>query len=274
MAGMEHFGTARLLARDWMAADAQAAFAIYGRDEVMRWLGAQPRRPVPSLQAMRERLDRLIDQARKRPEYGLWPLTLRSTGELVGAVLLQPLPGDDGDVEVGWHLNPDHWGRGYATEAGRGAIALAFASRVAGHARIRRFRRARRPIPRGLRGRRQCGLPRMEVHFQLPASHYIHMAVGIFEFFFITVALACAVLRTRGQHTWAAVVYRRLAKAAVVGYPLLGVAYLLNRLGGVMEAVFFVGFTVTVVAQLAERTGVLRGHAHAEVRMPASCCRV
>ncbi len=46
---------------------------------------------------------------------------------------------------------------------------------------------------------------RMEVHFQLPASHYIHMAVGIFEFFFITVALACAVLRTRGQHTGAAV---------------------------------------------------------------------
>jgi RimJ/RimL family protein N-acetyltransferase len=28
-------------------------------------------------------------------------------------------------VEIGWHLNPDHWGFGYATEAGQGVIALA-----------------------------------------------------------------------------------------------------------------------------------------------------
>jgi RimJ/RimL family protein N-acetyltransferase len=123
---MEHFTTARLVARDWTADDAEAAFDIYGRDEVMRWLGAQPRRPVPSLTAMRERLARMIKQARERPEYGLWPVVLRTTGELIGAVVLQPLPGDDGEVEVGWHLNPDHWGNGYATESGRGAIALAF----------------------------------------------------------------------------------------------------------------------------------------------------
>jgi RimJ/RimL family protein N-acetyltransferase len=123
---MEHFTTARLVARDWTADDAEAAFDIYGRDEVMRWLGANPRRPMPSLSAMRERLARMIEQARARPEYGLWPVELRTTGELVGAVLLQPLPGDDGEVEVGWHLNPDHWGKGYATEAGAGAIRLAF----------------------------------------------------------------------------------------------------------------------------------------------------
>jgi RimJ/RimL family protein N-acetyltransferase len=31
-------------------------------------------------------------------------------------------------VEVGWHLNPGHWGRGYATEAAEGALDLAFSS--------------------------------------------------------------------------------------------------------------------------------------------------
>ncbi len=112
---------------------------------------------------------------------------------------------------------------------------------------------------------------RMEVHFQLPASQYIHMVVGIFEFFFITLALALAVLRTRGQRTRTAVVYRGLARAAVVAYPLLGVAYLVNRLGGVMEAVFFVGFTVMILAQLTERTGALRRQATAQFRMPANC---
>ncbi len=126
---MEHFRTTRLVARDWTSGDAQAAFDIYGRDEVMRWLGAQPRRAVPSLAQMRERLDLMIQRARDDSDYGLWAISLRAgsaVGTVVGAVLLSPLPGDNGDVEVGWHLNPDYWGSGYATEAGRGAVGLAF----------------------------------------------------------------------------------------------------------------------------------------------------
>jgi RimJ/RimL family protein N-acetyltransferase len=45
---MEHFSTERLIARDWTTADADSAFAIYGREGVARWLGAPPRRPAPS----------------------------------------------------------------------------------------------------------------------------------------------------------------------------------------------------------------------------------
>jgi RimJ/RimL family protein N-acetyltransferase len=135
---MEHFRTARLIARDWTSGDAQAAFDIYGRDEVMRWLGAEPRRPVASLALMRERLALMIQRCRDEPDYGLWALELATgptAGAVVGAVLLSQLPGDDGkagdvgdvgDVEIGWHLNPEHWGNGYATEAGRGVAGLAF----------------------------------------------------------------------------------------------------------------------------------------------------
>jgi RimJ/RimL family protein N-acetyltransferase len=61
---------------------------------------------------------------------------------VVGAVLLSPLAGEDPlpeedtVVEIGWHLNPDYWGAGYATEAGRGAVALAFGlNRVGSSAR-------------------------------------------------------------------------------------------------------------------------------------------
>lgn len=125
---VEHFRTARLTARDWSAADAAAGYAIYGREDVMRWLGPQPRRPVASLAEMAERIEVMAERAAAGPGFGLWPLELRSTGEVVGAVLLQPLPGSD-VVEIGWHLNPDHWGRGYATEAGQGAVTLAFGAR-------------------------------------------------------------------------------------------------------------------------------------------------
>jgi RimJ/RimL family protein N-acetyltransferase len=127
MPPMEHFRTGRLIARDWTADDARAAFDIYGRDEVARWLGAQPRRPVSSLAQMRERVDTWIRRASEEPDFGVWAIELRSgpvAGAVVGAALLSRLP--DGHVEIGWHLNPEHWGNGYATEAGRGAAGLAF----------------------------------------------------------------------------------------------------------------------------------------------------
>ena len=123
---MEHFSTERLIARDWAASDDQAAFAIYGRPEVSRWLGAPPQ-TVGSLAEMRQRLARIIERSADRPRFGLWPLELRDGGQVIGAVVLSPLAGGDReDYEIGWHLNPDYWGHGYATEAGRGAIGLAF----------------------------------------------------------------------------------------------------------------------------------------------------
>jgi RimJ/RimL family protein N-acetyltransferase len=149
MQAMERFKTSRLIARDWTPDDAHAALAIYGRDEVARWLGAQPRRPVPSLSQMRARLDVWIQRSSDEPDYGLWAIELRTgpaAGTVVGAALLSRLPGGGGHVEIGWHLNPEHWGNGYATEAGRGAIGLAFGLSRVGPEAVE----TGRPAPRAL----------------------------------------------------------------------------------------------------------------------------
>jgi hypothetical protein len=99
-----------------------------------------------------------------------------------------------------------------------------------------------------------------EWHFQLPASQYVHDGAGIVEFAGITLALLLAWWRTRDDQTWTARTYRGLLIGAVAAYPFLGLAYLLDRLGGVMEAVFFTGFTVMAILQVAERAaGVRRG---------------
>jgi hypothetical protein len=95
---------------------------------------------------------------------------------------------------------------------------------------------------------------RQEWEFELPASQYIHIVAGILEFAAITVALLLAVRRTRSQPGRVARLYRGLAIGALIAYPLLGLAYLTDELGGVMEGVFFAGFTVMVLAQLAERS--------------------
>ncbi len=47
--------------------------------------------------------------------------------------VLRPAQERDGEIEVGYWIEPGHWGRGYATEALRGVVALAG---LAGHRRL------------------------------------------------------------------------------------------------------------------------------------------
>jgi RimJ/RimL family protein N-acetyltransferase len=42
---------------------------------------------------------------------------------------IEPLPLSD-DYEIAWHLHPEHWGRGYATEASAAVLKRAFAAGV------------------------------------------------------------------------------------------------------------------------------------------------
>jgi len=92
-----------------------------------------------------------------------------------------------------------------------------------------------------------------ELRFQLPAQHTAYHR-RILEFGGITLALYYAWRRTRNSTTFTARIYKGLARSAIVGYPILGVAYLVNRLGSIAEAFFFLGFTVLVLTQLQERT--------------------
>lgn len=93
-----------------------------------------------------------------------------------------------------------------------------------------------------------------EWHFQLAVSQYVHDGSGIIEFAGITLALLLAARRTGGSpRTVTARGYWFLGWAAVIGYPVLGVCYLFNVYGGVVEALFFLGFTAMVLLQLSER---------------------
>jgi RimJ/RimL family protein N-acetyltransferase len=114
------FETDRLRARRWRPDDAEAAYEIYSLPEVTRYLGAEGR-PVESLEQQRANLERIAASYDERPGFGGWALELRDTDVILGAVLLKPLPAAE-EIEVGWHLAPEHWGNGYATEAGAATI--------------------------------------------------------------------------------------------------------------------------------------------------------
>lgn len=131
---MTGYETERLVVRDWTEdpVDLARMFDIYSRWEVAQWLGAQPRAfddPAQAVAAVRRWRATNQDLG---GAYGIWAVEVRETGRVAGTVLLKPLPGADNQptdaLEVGWHLHPDSWGNGYATEAARGAVERAFAA--------------------------------------------------------------------------------------------------------------------------------------------------
>jgi RimJ/RimL family protein N-acetyltransferase len=115
--------TDRLRIRPWRVDEADRLFDIHRRLEVARWLGGTPMRD--RRQAV-ERIEQYGSWLARDPRYGAWAVLERDCETPAGSVLLKALPDGQGEIEVGWHLHPDSWGRGLATEAAGALVERAF----------------------------------------------------------------------------------------------------------------------------------------------------
>jgi 3-hydroxybutyryl-CoA dehydratase len=109
--------TERLLIRPWRADDRDAFAAMASDPEVMRFVHA-------GLPYTNEESDEFFArQARQENDFGvcMGAMVEKASGAVVGIAGIQPL-GTTGDLEIGWWLRRDVWGRGYATEAGNAAM--------------------------------------------------------------------------------------------------------------------------------------------------------
>lgn len=104
----------------WTREDLPLAQLLWGDPEVTRYICASGRFSAEDIE---KRLNAEIRNGETcRVQY--WPIFELTTNELIGCCGLRPRKGNE--YEIGFHLRPGFWGRGYGAEAAAAAIDYAF----------------------------------------------------------------------------------------------------------------------------------------------------
>ena len=115
--------TERLLMRRWRESDRAPFAALNGDPETLKYFpGTLDRAASDAL------IDR-IEAGFGERGFGLWALEIAASGQFIGFTGLNPMPDGvpgAGGMEVGWRLARTAWHHGYATEAARAALTVAF----------------------------------------------------------------------------------------------------------------------------------------------------
>jgi RimJ/RimL family protein N-acetyltransferase len=113
--------TERLQLRRFRHEDVDAVFAIIGDDVAMQYY---PR--TFDRRDAKQWVDRNLLRYAEHG-HGLFAVMMKGCDDVIGdcGVILQIVEGEP-QLEVGYHFRRDHWGHGYATEAARACMGLAF----------------------------------------------------------------------------------------------------------------------------------------------------
>ncbi len=113
--------TERLLLRELTPDDFDALFAIFGDAETMLYY------PQAYSQAMLEAVMQRQFASYAANGYGLWAIILKSENKFIGdcGLLHQEVEGVL-ELEVGYHVNRQYWGQGFAPEAAKACFDYGF----------------------------------------------------------------------------------------------------------------------------------------------------
>lgn len=129
---MERWSSERLTYRPFDRDDLEAIVDLYSRPLVTEFLGTTSEvHDRGEAEAWVKRVEERHGHYGDLP-YGFWAATQHVEGaeRIVGVAMLKPAPDEDRkpttDLEVGWHVHPDFWRRGYATEMARALLDRGF----------------------------------------------------------------------------------------------------------------------------------------------------
>lgn len=129
---MERWKSERLAYRPFDHGDLEAVIDLYSRPKVTEFLGtASEVHDRAAAEAWVKRVEERHGHYGELP-YGFWAATQELEGRerIVGVAMLKPAPDahrtPTADVEVGWHVHPDFWRKGYATEMARALLDRGF----------------------------------------------------------------------------------------------------------------------------------------------------
>jgi ribosomal-protein-alanine N-acetyltransferase len=115
--------TPRLVLRQWRASDLEPFARLNADPAVMQFLSGCLER------AESDRLAQAAEAEVARQGWGLWAVELRASAAFIGFVGLRA-PAFEAPftpcIEIGWRLERESWGKGFATEAGLECLRFAF----------------------------------------------------------------------------------------------------------------------------------------------------
>lgn len=114
--------TPRLTLRLHRESDLDRLVAIYSQPEVARYLLEEPW----TVEFGKAQLERRLTRTGLDQPAGALSLVIEHDGLLIGAVALWRTKQERRTVELGWTLDPEHGGNGFASEAVAAALQLAF----------------------------------------------------------------------------------------------------------------------------------------------------
>lgn len=118
--------TERLILRRFTEADVDNLVALDADPAVMRFINGG--RPTPRAEIEREFLPAFLGYYERFEGYGFWAAVEKSSRDFLGWFHFRPRKGGSPDeVELGYRLRRDAWGKGYATEGSRALIGKGFA---------------------------------------------------------------------------------------------------------------------------------------------------
>ena len=116
--------TERLIIRQFVPEDAEYIYKLHNDPDVMKYISSKKDEEV-TIEECSSFVEHCRSYYKKHTGLGIWATQTKEIGDFIGWTTLKDLDNTE-DIEVGYRLQKEFWGNGYATEAAKALIEYGF----------------------------------------------------------------------------------------------------------------------------------------------------